>query len=70
MSPSEFFIQCKMETAKNLLESSFESIENIANLVGYSSITCFHNTFKKHYATTPGAYRKKWMNDYSPYEYV
>lgn len=70
MSPSEFFIRRKMEVAKNLLESSHKSVENIAASVGYASITCFHNTFKAQYGVSPGAHRKQWLNDHNEYEDV
>ena len=70
VSPSTFFIACKMETAKNLLESSTNSIETIANTIGYDSITCFYNTFKKHYNISPHAYRRQWLKDYNDYEEI
>jgi AraC-like DNA-binding protein len=70
ISPSEFFIQRKMEFAKNLLESTRNSIESIADIVGYASNTCFYNTFKSYYGVSPGAYRKQWLNDYNKYEEV
>lgn len=58
-SPSQYFIEMRMETARQLLLASDLSIIDIALEVGYSSPSHFAQVFKRHSGTTPRAYRQQ-----------
>lgn len=47
----------KIEEACRLLRSSDKAVADIAELLGYSSLSYFHNAFKKATGRTPGAFR-------------
>ncbi|MEG1427805.1 MAG: AraC family transcriptional regulator, partial [Oscillospiraceae bacterium] len=49
----------RMESARNLLVSTDNSVSVIAAKIGYSSDTYFHKIFKQEHALTPLDYRKK-----------
>lgn len=48
----------RMKEAKELLLSTQESIEDIANETGFSSVYSFRKSFKKYYGKTPSEYKK------------
>ena len=48
----------RVKHAKELLESSNETITKIAEMTGYESIVYFEKTFKKYAGTAPLSYRK------------
>lgn len=55
------YLQCfRIEVAKASLESSDESIENIASQVGYADVSFFRRTFRKFTGVNPGDYRRKF----------
>ncbi len=47
----------RMKEAKNLLQNTNTSIEDIACEVGFSSVYSFRKNFKNHYGITPSDYR-------------
>lgn len=49
----------RLEKAKELLENSFDTVEQIAEKTGFSGSPTFIRTFKKYYSTTPGKYKKQ-----------
>ena len=51
-----------MSYAKNLLQETSQSIEQIANECGFSSTARFITMFKQHVGETPLVYRKKYIN--------
>lgn len=58
VSPMEYFIAMKIDTAKNLLiAGSYFSIKEIAAKVGYSNQLYFSTEFKKRVGVSPRAYR-------------
>jgi len=54
--------QYRMEKAITLLESTEYSIENIAQLIGYSNSSYFYQAFQTHYQMTPSQYRKQYLD--------
>lgn len=54
---SSYITQLKIEKAKNLLQYSEYSIDDIANYLAFSSLSHFIQTFKKLEGTTPHKFR-------------
>ena len=52
-----------MQRAVSMLISENSTIEQIAELLGYSDKNCFIRTFRKWYGITPSAYRKRRYTD-------
>lgn len=48
----------KMEEAKKLLDHTSESVESIADKLGFESKSYFLKVFKKYYGTSPVEYRQ------------
>ncbi len=59
ITPMNYVTQWRMEKAKKLLRDETSSIDEIAELVGYTASESFQKTFKKFVGETPSAYRKK-----------
>ena len=57
-SPVQYIIAKKMEFAKELLSSKKLTVNEVAEICGFSSTEFFIRTFKKHTGFTPG----KWKN--------
>jgi AraC-like DNA-binding protein len=51
--------KCRMDKARELLSTSFDSIDKIAHACGFSSVNTFHVTFKRFYGSSPGSIRKR-----------
>jgi AraC-like DNA-binding protein len=47
-----------MSLAGEYLSHTHLPIAEIAYLLGYSDVTAFHRSFKKHFDVTPSQYRK------------
>lgn len=58
----KFINQVKVDTAKQMLESTDFSAADIALSLGYSSPAAFSSVFKNITGTTPGEYRKQHAN--------
>ncbi len=58
-TPFEILSQIRMEIAKEYLEKSDLSLEKIAELTGYNSVSQFHSAVKAFYGKTPGRLRKE-----------
>lgn len=56
--PSDFIMRCKLEEAKKLLRYTNRSINEISQILCFSSQSYFNNVFKKNNQITPGEYRK------------
>ncbi len=54
---SEFVFQERMQRAKSLLINTDKSLSSIADYLGFSSQSHFHNAFKRHVKKTPSEYR-------------
>lgn len=59
MSPQEFMICYRMERAVSLLTRTNNSINAIAEEVGYNDALSFSKVFKKRYGVSPQEYRKQ-----------
>jgi AraC-like DNA-binding protein/mannose-6-phosphate isomerase-like protein (cupin superfamily) len=58
MTPIHYLIQYRIEAAKQYLRGTRDSVERIAQLVGYESPTHFQYVFKQRVGQTPGQYRE------------
>ena len=58
---NEYINITRIKRAQQLLEQSQYNITEIADIVGYESITYFEKVFKKYLETSPLKYRKKFM---------
>ncbi|MFC4777090.1 response regulator [Paenibacillus sp. GCM10023252] len=56
---SDYVIRKRMERAATLLQDPKLKIYEVADLVGYNSLTYFSRQFREKFGTTPGDYRKK-----------
>jgi AraC-like DNA-binding protein len=57
VSPFNYMLTRRMNLAKQLLSSSAHTVREVAADCGYSSEFYFSKTFKKHFGTSPSAYR-------------
>jgi len=60
MSPLEYVHTLRLEEAKQMLESGDESIEAIANEVGYEDAGFFSRLFRRNVNRTPAQYRRRF----------
>ncbi len=58
-TPFELITQIRMEIIKEYLEKSDLSLEKIAEVTGYNSLSQFHSAVKNFYGKTPGQLRKE-----------
>ncbi len=59
-SPAEYVQTLRIEEAKQMLETSAASIEEISTDVGYSEPSSFRSAFRKRVGVTASVYRRKW----------
>jgi transcriptional regulator GlxA family with amidase domain len=59
-TPLEYLQQLRIEAARKLLETTFESIDGITRKSGYEDISSFRKLFKKYTGLSPSAYRRKF----------
>ena len=60
MSPLEYVHTLRLEEAKQMLEAGTETIEAIANAVGYGDAAFFTRLFRRRVALTPAQYRRRF----------
>ena len=60
MSPIQYLKHLRLETARDLLENSFNQVKQIGFEVGMIDQSHFVRQFKKKYSLTPSEYRKKF----------
>lgn len=60
MAPLEYVHTLRLEEAKQMLEASDETIEAIANAVGYEDAGFFSRLFRRQVALTPAQYRRRF----------
>jgi transcriptional regulator GlxA family with amidase domain len=58
-SPADYIQTLKVEEAKQMLETTDVSIEDIATEVGYTEPSSFRNAFRRYVGMPASAYRKK-----------
>jgi AraC-like DNA-binding protein len=66
MPPIRYLRQLRMERAKDLLESSFLSVKEIAFQVGLNDESHFVRDFKSTYGYSPALYRSQFKNKAQP----
>lgn len=59
-SPMQYITRRRLERARLLLEEGAQSLESIARVTGFVTLTRFSNAFKELFHTTPGQYRKRF----------
>lgn len=60
-APADYVQTLRVEEAKQLLETTAMSIEEISAEVGYTEPSSFRSAFRKRVGTSASAYRKKWQ---------
>ena len=60
MSPLEYVHTLRLEEAKHMLETGSETLESIANEVGYEDLGFFSRLFRRKVNLTPAQYRKRF----------
>lgn len=63
MPPMRYLRLLRMERAKDLLESSFLSVKEIAHRVGLNDESHFVRDFKSTYGSSPACYRSEFRNN-------
>lgn len=61
ISPSKYLIHTRITRAKELLRSTDNSIEKIAEEIGFGNVSNFTRAFKQYENITPTTYRKTWI---------
>jgi AraC-like DNA-binding protein len=54
----EYYLEMKMEHARQLLMERNLSVNEVANMLEYEKVSCFIDIFKKHHGHSPGAIKK------------
>jgi transcriptional regulator GlxA family with amidase domain len=60
MSPLEYVHALRLERAKQLLETTDETLEKLAERVGYEDATFFSRLFRRKVGLTPALYRRRF----------
>lgn len=61
MTPQKFVLNLRLRHAAQELGSTRKSIAEIAFAAGFGNLAYFHSSFLKRYGTSPGKYRKTYM---------
>ena len=61
-SPIDYVQALRIEEAKQMLEATSDSIDEIAAVAGYEDSTSFRRLFKRLTGVTPGHYRRRFQN--------
>ena len=69
-TPSQYFLNIKLNYARSLLETTNLSVMDIASAVGFSSLGHFTEVFKKQYSQPPAKYRKTWNDFYDSFDII
>ena len=60
MTPLEYVHAIRLEQAKQLLETTDETLEKLAERVGYEDATFFSRLFRRKVGLTPAQYRRRF----------
>lgn len=60
-TPIEYVQALRIEEAKQLLETTDQAVDIVAEQVGYSDPTSFRRLFKRETGVTPGLYRRRYQ---------
>lgn len=63
MTPYEYLRRQKFRYARNLLQTTDMSMEEIASEIGYSNLSHFFDSFRHYYGETPGECRRCILKD-------
>jgi transcriptional regulator GlxA family with amidase domain len=63
-SPMQYILQTRIRNAQTLLETTDDSISNIASIVGYDNPMYFSRLFSKAKGVSPTGYRKIYREKY------
>ena len=58
ITPREFILQARIESAQDLLRASDHSVSRIAEILGYSDVYFFSRQFKEKVGVSPSVFRK------------
>ncbi len=58
----QYCFRCRMQEAATLLNSSSESIKDIARSLGYDNLQLFNKQFRRYQKLSPSAYRRTYSN--------
>lgn len=58
VSPKEYIVRMQLDTARNLLATSDDSIGRIASACGFGDVYYFSKVFRKVMGMSPSEYRK------------
>lgn len=59
ITPQKFIYNLRMNTAYKIIKSTDMDFTSVAETIGYSSVSHFCQTFKKHFNITPSDLRKR-----------
>jgi transcriptional regulator GlxA family with amidase domain len=62
----KYLIESRLETGRELLESSLLTVKEITVRVGYSHVSHFVRDFKRTYQSTPAQYRREHLDGKYP----
>ena len=63
-SPMQYILGIRVRNAQTLLETTDDSISNIASIVGYDNPMYFSRLFRKAKGVSPAGYRKLYREKY------
>ena len=63
LAPGRYILLKKLEAAKDLLDSTQNTVLYIAESLGFCDASHFEKRFRKEYGVTPSEYRNRPMND-------
>lgn len=62
LTPTQYLKQLRLRKAQTLLETTFLSVKQISNQVGFCDETYFSREFKRTFGVAPGRYRQTGPN--------
>ena len=64
MTPIDYLLYRRIETAKELLRTTDYSMEEVSYIVGFNSQSYFNQVFKKKMKVTPSKYKKQYSKNF------
>lgn len=63
MTPYQYVLQVRIETAKKMLEANSRTIADVSLSLGFASQSHFSDVFRRHVGISPSAYRRQYHGD-------
>ena len=63
-TPARWLLTARLQRAKDYLENSRLSIDNIAEQTGFGQSATLRHHFRQHFALSPAQYRKQFYSRY------